>query len=150
MRLFIFLLCPLSFACVGSLPSEFDPQEPAEDNAALASCADTIPDFFVDEMRCGGCHQAGSVLGGGFDLRSDDVASRVNGVVGQCPEELLADPANPEQSTLVQWVRGTAQCDTSDSTMMPPIGQNLSADEIQCLLVWIDNLDGQQDLGGMQ
>ncbi len=117
-----------------------DPTTPPADED---SCATTPPAFLQDTVRCAGCHGSGPTPSGGLDLASPDLASRLAGVEAICPTGLLADPANPEASTLVLWTRdGTDQC---GAPSMPPVGAPLSVAEVECLVTWIDNLDGVVD-----
>lgn len=108
----------------------------------LAECSDRIPEAFSDEERCAACHTEGNDLGGGLVLTGEDVGTRLAGTLGKCPEEPILDAADPQQSTLVRWVGGGMNgCDTA-YTKMPPIGQGMTPLELQCLMIWIDNLDG--------
>ncbi len=116
------------------------------DDDALPGCAGTVPAFLTDETRCASCHFDGSPAGAGLDLLSDGLADRLDGAVGGCPEELLINPENPTASTLVQWTdEGVDGCGIA---LMPPIGSELNAAELQCLIEWIDGLDGVVDWVG--
>ncbi|MEO1483201.1 MAG: cytochrome c [Myxococcota bacterium] len=112
-------------------PSEFGP------------CADAPPAFLSEAAQCGGCHTPGGVASFA-DFTSPGLADRLVDTLGQCPEEVLADPADPELSTMVRWMRGTIE--TCSSTAMPPFGDLNSDEDIACLAEWIDALDGTRDL----
>jgi hypothetical protein len=112
----------------------------------LEECADTVPAALHDEARCAACHTEDNELGAGLDLQGDDVGTRLADVPGLCPPEPILDPADPQNSTLVRWVAGgMAGCESSYSKM-PPLGQGMTPLELQCLLIWIDNLDGVENL----
>ncbi|MEO0811281.1 MAG: hypothetical protein AAFY60_00365 [Myxococcota bacterium] len=141
------------WACAGDLGDSAPYLAALEQAAPSASETDTPldpcgigsapPAFLSDEARCGGCHNASSTASANLDLVSPDVATRVAGVAAACPQGLLADPADPEASTLVLWTRdGTLQC---EAPSMPPIGAPLNMEELECLIRWIDGLDGVTD-----
>lgn len=126
---------------------------PGDDEAAVENtpdhstgCATAPPAFLQDPARCAGCHSSGAAPAGGLDLASPDLAGRLAGVAAICPTGLLADPKDPETSTLVLWTReGTDQC---GAPSMPPVGAPLSVAEVECLITWIDHLDGVVDRVG--
>lgn len=104
------------------------------------SAAGTCPDGFdvpvqILEAKCGtaGCHAAESPQAG-LDLASANARGRLSAVQASssCVGELLLDPAAPTESVLYQKVAGT-QC----GPRMPSVGEVLSADEIECLRLWI-------------
>ncbi|MEL6760154.1 MAG: hypothetical protein AAFP04_07095 [Myxococcota bacterium] len=139
----------------GNIPAEFRDQS-GDDGSGDAGddgqtpdsgCVDNPPAFLnADATSCTGCHvESNPTLWAGLDLSADGLEERVTNAPSNCPEGLIADPADPEASTLVVWVRGGVEgCDES---RMPLIGAPLTDEEIECLVQWIDGLDGTIDLG---
>ncbi|MEM6533804.1 MAG: hypothetical protein AAF654_14375 [Myxococcota bacterium] len=106
-------------------------------------CVNAPPAFLGNTSRCAACHDDSAEPLGGLDLLSADLESRVMNVEAACPPGLLADPSDPAASTLVLWTRdGTEAC---SAPSMPPVGEPLNLAELECLLTWIDNLDGVVD-----
>lgn len=84
---------------------------------------------------------------GALDLKSANPASRMIGVAssdGDCATRLLIDPANPEQSFLIEKLTSKSpQC----GDQMPDTLSKATASEIECVRQWVYGLVGGGDSG---
>jgi hypothetical protein len=149
----LLLLLPLLSGCPGTL-DEAEQQRFAEYAASVAGsagtagaagmasgmsgatstggCGDVPTRIFVATCSGTGCHSAKAPQQD-LDLASPDVASRVVGVTGKMCLQLLADPANPEDSLLYSKLLPSRACGAQMPLARPP----LSAADIACVRDWI-------------
>lgn len=141
---FTTLIAVIVWSCAGELD---DVEKYRLGASVLRSCfGDKDPPKFLTSSRCKQCHLSkDNGIGAALDLTSADIGGRFSKLIGSCPEELLIDPANPEASTLYQYVND--EIDGCTYHKMPPTGAGLSAADRNCLLTWIDGLDNVDDLG---
>ena len=89
------------------------------------------------QQKCGNlnCHGA-PAQATGLDLTSAGLANRLEDRTGSsgCPDHLLIDKDNPEQSMLYLKVTGT------ECGVRMPLGGMLTKDEEACVLTWIEGL----------
>lgn len=98
---------------------------------AAACSLDVETDIFQPKCNTANCHNA-TDQAAQLDLESAGIGSRVAGVTADC-SGLLADPDNPEESVLYTKLDSDPGC----GTQMPLGGDELSAEEKNCILEWI-------------
>jgi hypothetical protein len=101
--------------------------------AGSGSCGDVVTRIFVPSCGGTGCH-SGVGPQQGLDLVSPGVASRVVGVAAKQCLQLLADPANPEQSVMYTKLLTQPDC---GAAQMPLARPPLSSADVACVLAWI-------------
>lgn len=127
--------CLLLAACAGDLENPERFEAPSTAACELDVMADVI------EPKCGvpGCH-GGDMPSAGLDLVADGHASRLVGVESpagnECEERVRIDPADPEGSLLVEKLLPSPSC----GTQMPPVGGELSDEELECVVQWVEEL----------
>ncbi len=102
-------------------------------SAGSGTCGDVVTRIFVPSCGGTGCHSAVGPQQG-LDLVSPGVASRVVGVAAKQCLQLLADPANPEQSVMYTKLLIRPECGTAQ---MPLARPPLSGTDVACVLAWI-------------
>lgn len=101
-------------------------------SAGSGSCGDVVTRIFVPSCGGTGCHSAVGPQQG-LDLVSPGVASRVVGVAAKQCLQVLADPANPEESVMYKKLLIRPECGAQMPLARPP----LSSADVACVLAWI-------------
>lgn len=99
-------------------------------------CAELdVPQLFVEKCSSGACHE-GPAAAAGLDLVAPGLATRlVLQSSSQCGG-MIADPSDPEGSTLVEKLRPDPGCGVA-----MPLGADLLPEEdVQCVVEWISGL----------
>jgi hypothetical protein len=139
------VLAVVVWSCAGSLDN-VDEYRNSIGSVTISCFDNTEPPAFLTESGCVQCHLSRTNgKGAALDLLSPDIAGRFSVLEGSCPQALLIDSANPRASTLYTYVADLVDGCTYHA--MPPTGQLVSDSDKQCLLTWIDGLDGNDDLG---
>lgn len=126
----------------GSLedPERFLDGGPGGGSATCPTGYDVPSDLFA--KKCVDLCHDDSDPDGALDLKSADPASRMIGVPssdGDCATRLLIDPANPEQSFLIEKLTSKSpQC----GDQMPDTLTKATASEIECVRQWVYGLVG--------
>jgi hypothetical protein len=132
---FAYALAMLLFGGIASLagcPGTLEnPERFKTDGGA---CPDVPTVTFANKCATDGCHVT-PVLAGNLDLAAAGLEARVAGVQGSCNTDLLADPANPQDSLLYTKLDSAPPC----GSKMPLVG-TLEESEKQCILEWIGTL----------
>lgn len=131
----LLLFAALLVASLTACPGELD--DPAR--FLGGSCADVETEFFPQRCGTAGCHNASDAASAGnLDLASDDVASRVVGVLSTsaCGSNPLVNPSDPESSVIYNKMTD----DHCGAAQMPLGGAEVSAAELACVRDWIASL----------
>jgi len=99
---------------------------------SAGACGDVVARIFTPSCGGTGCHSAVAPQQD-LDLVSPGVAARVVGVSAKQCVQVLADPANPEQSLLYQKLAVKPPC----GAQMPLARPALSSADVACVLGWI-------------
>jgi hypothetical protein len=100
--------------------------------AGSSACGDVVTRIFAGSCGGTGCHSAVGAQQG-LDLVSPGVASRVVGVAAKQCLQVLADPANPEQSLMYTKLLTRPDCGAQMPLARPP----LSSKDVACVRDWI-------------
>jgi hypothetical protein len=100
--------------------------------AGSGACGDVVTRIFAGSCGGTGCHSAVGAQQG-LDLVSPGVASRVVGVAAKQCLQVLADPANPEQSLMYTKLLTRPDCGAQMPLARPP----LSSKDVACVRDWI-------------
>ena len=131
-------------------PSDSDASTP-EDEPADASSDGDVPVEGCDmtailrKNACssGGCH--GEQPQGGVDLLSPGIEQRLVGVAsttGACAGRLLVDPAQPEESLILQLIDPVSFAKADHCGVMMPFGSRagVSAGDLSCFQQWVGTM----------
>lgn len=100
--------------------------------SSSTACGDVVTRIFAGSCGGTGCHSAVGAQQG-LDLVSPGVASRVVGVAAKQCLQVLADPANPEQSLMYTKLLTRPDCGAQMPLARPP----LSSADVACVRDWI-------------
>jgi hypothetical protein len=97
-------------------------------------CVAVEADFFPNTCGLSGCHNATDHTAG-LDLVSPGLASRVRNAPASssCMNQILADPAHPEESLLYTKLRPSPPC----GLQMPYRAEAVSDKQLECVRDWI-------------
>lgn len=132
------LVLATTAGCPGSLDNKDDflgtGGGAAEGSTGSGSADDVCNGLITKSCATSSCHVAGKTSP---DLSLEGRDARVRDVEGKVCDGLLVDTANPEASLLYT---KTSESDPACGNQMPLSGTKLDADELSCLLTWIESL----------
>ena len=100
--------------------------------------AEITEDVFSKSCAFSSCHSSAASASAGLSLHDEEaVQSMLNRPAEQSPETMLVAPGDPENSYLIQKMKGFQLAEGTDS--MPP-GTTLCDGKIHLVEVWISNL----------
>ena len=102
------------------------------------TAAELSEDIFSKSCAFSSCHSSASSASAGLQLHDEEaVLNMIDHPATQSPEKMLVVPGDPENSYLIQKMRGYQLAEGTDS--MPP-GTTLCEGKIQLVEDWISGL----------